>query len=312
MDEYIDSLFEDKVECKMNDDDDGDEDIDALVEGCEEDDEDAFVNDLIEGFEVSTSMSLSSTSIDSSSTCMVAEIFEKEFAKAQAEWNVRERARVQAQLILAQGPSQVCNTCGIRKPMAGFHPRYDRPGKFKNRCKSCSSAANISPAEREARLASMRIYQKTHAEQIRAYTLRYRPINTARTLERRAEDMSYRLTGNIQGRMSSALRGGRKFGTTIGLLGCSIEYFMAWLESQFVGELSWNNYAELWNVDHVSPCTSFDLTKRKQQEECFSWKNQRPLNKVENHLKFDTIDPVLIRQHRERVAAWLAAHPIQN
>jgi len=40
--------------------------------------------------------------------------------------------------------------------------------------------------------------------------------------------------------------------------------------------MSWNNHGE-WHIDHIKPCTSFDLSKLSEQKKCFHYKNLQPL-----------------------------------
>ena len=39
--------------------------------------------------------------------------------------------------------------------------------------------------------------------------------------------------------------------------------------------MTFDNYGE-WHIDHVKPCSSFDLTNEQEIYECFNWKNIRP------------------------------------
>ncbi len=52
-----------------------------------------------------------------------------------------------------------------------------------------------------------------------------------------------------------------------------------------------------WHIDHIRPCSSFDLSDPKQQEECFHYTNLQPLWKHDNRLKSDKTDSI-----------WLAVH----
>ena len=45
--------------------------------------------------------------------------------------------------------------------------------------------------------------------------------------------------------------------------------------------MNWDNYGQ-WELDHIKPCCSFDLTKGKEQEECFNYQNLQPLWKIDN------------------------------
>lgn len=45
--------------------------------------------------------------------------------------------------------------------------------------------------------------------------------------------------------------------------------------------MSWENYGE-WHIDHIKPCSSFDLSDPKQQKECFNYTNLQPLWAIDN------------------------------
>lgn len=49
--------------------------------------------------------------------------------------------------------------------------------------------------------------------------------------------------------------------------------------------MDWENYGKVWQVDHVRPCASFDLTNPEQQRSCFHWTNLQPLFVHENLIK---------------------------
>lgn len=65
---------------------------------------------------------------------------------------------------------------------------------------------------------------------------------------------------------------------TIDLLGCSVAELKIYLSSKFTKGMSWDNYGYTgWHIDHIKPCTSFDLTDFNQQKECFNYTNLQPL-----------------------------------
>lgn len=43
------------------------------------------------------------------------------------------------------------------------------------------------------------------------------------------------------------------------------------------------------HIDHIYPCSSFDLTDPEQQKACFHWSNCQPLWVKDNLIKGDTI-----------------------
>ena len=44
--------------------------------------------------------------------------------------------------------------------------------------------------------------------------------------------------------------------------------------------MSWENYGKIWEIDHIKPCDSFDLTKLEEQQKCFHYTNLQPLFKT--------------------------------
>lgn len=71
---------------------------------------------------------------------------------------------------------------------------------------------------------------------------------------------------------------------TLDLLGMSIDEFFPYMESKFTDGMSWDNYGE-WHIDHIKPCSKFDLFLRSEQEKCFHYSNLQPMWAEENYLK---------------------------
>jgi hypothetical protein len=69
------------------------------------------------------------------------------------------------------------------------------------------------------------------------------------------------------------------------LLGCSIEEYKLYLEKQFNSNMNWDNYGSYWDIDHIKPCTLFNLSDPEQQKMCFNYQNTQPLPKIENQRK---------------------------
>lgn len=69
-------------------------------------------------------------------------------------------------------------------------------------------------------------------------------------------------------------------------IGCSILDLKNHLQSKFKLGMSWKNYGK-WHVDHIRPCSSFDLSNKKDQQMCFHYKNLQPLWAIDNIQKGD-------------------------
>ena len=52
--------------------------------------------------------------------------------------------------------------------------------------------------------------------------------------------------------------------------------------------MNWDNYGE-WEVDHIKPCSSFNLLNEEERKECFHYSNLQPLWKGDNREKHDKI-----------------------
>jgi hypothetical protein len=152
-------------------------------------------------------------------------------------------------------------------------------------------------------LAQQRIYQATEKPKTyrRAYGKTRRAENPERELARviawreanperyaanqRAWEKENKVRINLAKRIINALKGNSKSASTMKLVGCDIDWLWAWLEIQFKPGMTRENYGPVWEVDHIRPCASFDLTDPQQQKLCFHWTNLQPLPPPENRRK---------------------------
>lgn len=107
-----------------------------------------------------------------------------------------------------------------------------------------------------------------------------------------------RVLNALRSRLCVAVKiaGAKKCQRTIELLGCSFEQLKHHLESKFEPGMTWENYGrkhgiQCWEVDHILPCASFDLTDPEQQKKCFHFSNLQPLWGVKNRMKSDRVQP---------------------
>lgn len=70
---------------------------------------------------------------------------------------------------------------------------------------------------------------------------------------------------------------------TLNLIGCSIAYLRSHLEKKFKKGMSWSNYGIYgWHIDHIIPCSKFDMQDLNEQKKCFNYQNLQPLWAKEN------------------------------
>lgn len=68
-------------------------------------------------------------------------------------------------------------------------------------------------------------------------------------------------------------------------LGCSYTFLQNHLESQFTNGMSWLNHGTLWEIDHIQPLSSFDLSDINQCKLAWNWQNLQPLTREANNKK---------------------------
>ena len=118
----------------------------------------------------------------------------------------------------------------------------------------------------------------------------------ARKRERKKEDPVFRLLENtrtyiwqqLQKAFASAGKTFNKEQSTCELIGCTPDEYLNHLRSLYKPGMTDENYGE-WHVDHIIPCSSFDLTKEEEKKKCFNYKNTQPLWKIDNLSKSNKI-----------------------
>ena len=103
--------------------------------------------------------------------------------------------------------------------------------------------------------------------------------------DRLKTDINFKLRKTIRARIRLALKNDKKRSKTLKLLGVNnIITAKKHLEKLFKPRMTWKNHGK-WHVDHIRPCSSFDLTKSSEQRKCFHYTNLQPLWASENLAK---------------------------
>ncbi len=175
--------------------------------------------------------------------------------------------------------NKICGKCGITKTLNMFNKAKNGKYGFYSICKDCR-----------------KIYSIENKKIIQNYKKKYfkknkENINIKRNIRRRRKlltDPAYKLKHLLRVRIRTAISRNYKKGSSIDLLGCSIQEYKLHLEKQFKPGMSWGNHGNNgWHIDHIRPCASFDLSKEKEQLKCFNYKNTQPLWATENLIKGD-------------------------
>jgi hypothetical protein len=126
-------------------------------------------------------------------------------------------------------------------------------------------------ANREHALAYRRAYYQKNKQRRNAYVK-----------ARRVADQKFRMRCNLSAQFSGLI-GAKPVGGFQAIVGYSLDDLRAHLERQFTKSMSWENYGEVWEIDHVVPVDSFDLPR--EVAVCWALTNLRPLTKKQNRRK---------------------------
>jgi len=170
--------------------------------------------------------------------------------------------------ILATRTSKKCSRCGLEKSILDFGKNISRKDGHSQFCRNCVKILDLKyrPGQLEWRAK----YQKTQ----------------------RDTKGQFKIADNLRRRVNSALHGKSKSSSTEKLLGCSIRELLNYLQKKFTSDMSMENYGKVWEIDHIIPCSKFDLSKTNEQKICFHFTNLQPLPIIENRKKSSWHDGV--------------------
>jgi len=149
---------------------------------------------------------------------------------------------------------QTCSKCRTDLTLDNFYSSKNRYKKVHSYCKSCSKILRDS----------LKNNKKEYDKEYRKYKYK--------------TDINYKIRRVLRKRFGETVKKEYRKGKIVDLLGCSVEEFKKYLETKFKEGMSWNNYGlRGWHIDHIIPCSKFDLIKEEEQKKCFHFSNLQPL-----------------------------------
>lgn len=115
------------------------------------------------------------------------------------------------------------------------------------------------------------------------YLKGYKPENLQRNRKSRIKtqnNLQRKISCRLRNRIYAAIKHQtvKKLSNSELLLGCSFSFFLGYITSKFSNGMSWETYGKYgWHIDHIIPCSSFDLSDPEQQKKCFHYTNLQPL-----------------------------------
>lgn len=141
----------------------------------------------------------------------------------------------------------------------------------------------------------MRAWRRKNPQN-RVYEATYFQNNKPKLQSKRTErhrlryktDVQYRLKDILRSRLLKALKKNLKSGSAVANLGCSVNELKQYLECKFLPGMTWDNQGkgkDKWNIDHVIPLKSFDLTNPEELKKACHYTNLQPIWEPDHYKK---------------------------
>lgn len=187
--------------------------------------------------------------------------------------------------IIKKYPTKICSKCKQELDRSMFYDDYTSLDGLSYWCKFCQHDYDLS--RREAKRQSGR--EKYNSEKAMKYYYDNKNDIMQKTKEkqkqRRQIDQKFVIDHTMQNLLNSIVKAKRQNSPSlVERCGYTAQQLLEHLESQFTSDMSWDNYGEYWEIDHIKPKYSFNYTSYNdtQFKECWSLFNLRPLSIKEN------------------------------
>ena len=150
-------------------------------------------------------------------------------------------------------------------------------------------------------------WRKNNPQKAKERTAEWRQENPKRLIEymrkcnkKRLKRVDYKISNSMRVSAWNAIKNKKAGKKWEELVGYTLEDLMKHLEGQFEVWMTWENYGE-WEIDHVRPVNSFDITSIEDKEfkECWALENLQPLEKSINRKKYNKYEH---KKHNQNLA----------
>lgn len=170
---------------------------------------------------------------------------------------------------------------------------YQKKYVEENREELCKQARKRYETNKEPYLARSKEQKIRLGEKYNEYQKEYRKKNWQRLneydLNRYHKDVRRKLKQRISGGIRKRLQGRCKESHSIEYIGCTWEFLIGYIEAKFVDGMTWENFGNVWHLDHIMPCRAFDFNNEEEIKRCFHYSNLQPLFVVDNLKKLDRL-----------------------
>lgn len=197
-----------------------------------------------------------------------------------------------------------CTKCGKVKQVNKFYKYPKNPDGLRYWCKDCRLENNQQ--WRENHPEYHKTWRKKYEEHIQKYGRKWREEHSGYMLgwrnrnreyyqkykreymrQKRKENPQFCLGRSIAVAIWDALRSKKAGRHWEDLVNFTLGDLVKHLENQFTSNMTWDNYGDCWEVDHIIPKSWFEYEDPKDEafKECWSLENLQPLGVSENRSK---------------------------
>lgn len=177
-----------------------------------------------------------------------------------------------------------CSSCKRKLPIDMFPKSSNNRLGFHFQCKDCYN-------EYRRELAKTEKYKEYNRQKTAKYRKTEKGKEYIKTYNQKRfdENEQHRINLKLHNNLNKLIHRPTYNGYMVELVGCSRKEFINFIESQFENDMSWDNYGSDWRIDHIVPCSYFDLTDDEEQRVCFNWRNTQPLFSKDNFSKGNNV-----------------------
>jgi hypothetical protein len=220
--------------------------------------------------------------------------------------------------------TKLCSRCKATKGVENFYVDKHRLDGYKPWCRNCCSEywkiqwkkdpdkfrergrryydnhkeksseyhTGYYQANKEKLKTYTRQWTKDNADKIKSYRSTPEAKEKRRLLKRawdrkRAADPLFRIGNNIRTSMCHALKGKKGFRKWETLVGYTLEDLIKHLSPLLKDGMTWGNYGELWQIDHITPKSwyKYESAEHPLFKECWALNNLQPKLTEDNRKK---------------------------
>lgn len=173
--------------------------------------------------------------------------------------------------------SKICSICNIDKPISYFYKSYRCKDGFFKECSKCLENKRLNVGNNQK------------IKRTKEYMIEYN--------KKRCANFSFKLKYIMRRNLSKRLKKDIKSNPTLKYVGCTLNFLIKWFEFLFHDDMTLENHGKYWHIDHIIPCSNFNLEDQESIHRCYNWSNLRPCKATENLYKSDKIDEELIEDY---------------